>query len=322
MYQTFNVKSGASVVSANAAGYATQSGPDGLSVDFSKLSVPATASIPQRLFDFLIGLRLLRNIPLSYLVPDAALLPAESIRFFHLDQTWMDRVVDGVFSAANTGTLDIVYSAGLLASVRLTIDNGLEALAKQIESGSTWRAADGMTGMLIRSDLVRRWPDMVVRAYSGESEGTAAKAVLRAEAVSKDVMVVVFAGTPTLVQLREPHVGIRFGVDPGNTLAQRANDGTRTGGTISLTLPASRVIPARAQIVNKVGDDARMVALQLMREPYVQQFGNTILETENHVTKPATTTEDKGSVNPPPPNLLGVISVVLQSGRVMTLESH
>ena len=38
--------------------------------------------LSDRLLEFLTDIRLLRRIPLSYLVPDARLLPPESIRFF------------------------------------------------------------------------------------------------------------------------------------------------------------------------------------------------------------------------------------------------
>jgi hypothetical protein len=332
MYQSFTTKSGAAVAAANLAAFAVQSGPDGLSVDTAKLAFPVTASMPQRLYDWLVGLRLLRNVPLSYLVPDAALLPPEAIRFFHVDLTWVDRVIDGVFSAANTGTLDIVYSAGILAAVRATLDLGLEGLAKDQVDGSTWKAADGMTGMLVRSDLVRRWPDMIVRGYAGQSESSAEVAVLRCEPISKDILIAIFAGTPALVQVREPHVGVRFGVEPrepastpqtyhvdlrdtnGNIVT--VSPGSAAPKQITFTLPASRVLPIRQQIVaaQGVGDDARMVAIQLMRQPYVQQFGHSIQEKTSTGFKTVTVEEPRGCTNPPPTRSFG-------PGRFMNVAS-
>ncbi|SRR5579871_461530 len=326
MYQSFTTKSGAAVVASVAAKFGVQSGPDGLEVDFSEFVFPLTVAMPQRLYDFLIGLRLLRNIPLSYLVPDAALLPTEAIRFFHLDPTWMDRVVDGVFSVANTGTLDMVYSAGMLASIRLTLDNGLEALAQQIESTSTWKVADGMTGMLIRSELVRRWPNIVVRAYGGEDEAAKPVAVLRAKTLSKDVLVVVFAGMPTLVELREPYVGIRFGVEideskgPKAYVLRRDTTGFNTGPDIQLNITGPRVVPARSIVLAlkaddaREADDARMVAIQLMRPPYVQRFGNAIHETDVKGGPVVNVPESWGSEDPPP-------SRPMPGGRFMNVAS-
>lgn len=301
MYQSFTTKSGAAVVAANIAGFPVQTGPDGLVVDTSGLSFPATASIPTRLFNWLLGLRVLSNVPLSYLVPDNALLPAESIRFFNLDPTWVDRLIDGVFSAANTGTVDITYSAAMLQSVRAAVDLGLVGLAKLQVSDSTWTPANGLTGMLIRSELVRRWPDVIVRAYAGPDEKTAkAIPVMRAEPISKDVYIAVFAGTPVLVQLREPHVGVRFGLETDTQTTyfyeeRNASDGSLTNVTKPVhkpvTLKPDRVVP-----VASIASDSRTVAINLMRQPFVQQFLNSVPES-------------RGSTNPPLIISLGGIRV-------------
>src|SRR4051812_1560004 len=61
--------------------------------------------LSDRLRDWLLDLHLLRHLPLAYLVPDERLLPAEAIRFFHVDQGWIDRVIDGAVAAANVGTV-------------------------------------------------------------------------------------------------------------------------------------------------------------------------------------------------------------------------
>jgi hypothetical protein len=301
MYQPFNTKSGAISVNANLANYPVQTGPDGLTVDTSNLTFPATAAMPDRLYNWLLDLRLLRNLPLSYLVPDSALLPAESIRFFHVDPTWVDRVIDGVFSAANTGTVDITYSASMLQTIRLTLDQGLENMAKDQLSDSTWTPANGMTGMLIRSDLVRRWPDVIVRAFVGGNENTKALPVLRAEPVSKDVYIAIFAGTPALVQLREPHVGVRFGLETNDQKSyfyeqRNASDGSLTNVNnpvhTAVALKPGRVVP-----VASIGSDARTVAIELMRQPFVQQFLTTVQEP-------------RGSENPPLKISIGGIRVL------------
>jgi hypothetical protein len=291
MYQSFTTKSGAEIVAASVAAFPVTSGPDGLVVDPTALSFPGTATMPPRLYNWLVGLRLLSNVPLSYLVPDSALLPAESIRFFNLDPTWVDRVIDGVFSAANTGTVDITYSAAMLASVRAAIDTGVGNLVKQQVPGSSWTPANGLTGMLIRSDLVRRWPDVIVRAYAGLDEKTAAVIpVLRAETVSNDVYIAVFAGTPALVQLREPHVGVRFGLETNDQKSyfyeqRNASDGSLTNATTPVHMPVT-LKPDRVVPVASIASDSRTVAIELMRQPFVQQFLSSV-------------TEPRGSTNPP-----------------------
>ena len=49
-----------------------------------------TSSIPAEVIDWLARLRLLHGVPFAYLVPDADLLPPESVRFFYLDRDWTD----------------------------------------------------------------------------------------------------------------------------------------------------------------------------------------------------------------------------------------
>ena len=52
--------------------------------------------VPGAIRRALAGLRLLSGVPFSYLVPDASLLPPESVRFFYLDRNWTDALVQGV----------------------------------------------------------------------------------------------------------------------------------------------------------------------------------------------------------------------------------
>jgi hypothetical protein len=122
--------------------------------------------------------------------------------------------------------------------------------------------------------------------------------------------------------LREPHVGIRFGVEiddslPGKpyVLRQRDPHGLKTGAEIQLTLTPQRVIPVRAQVVPKLGtDDARLVAIQLMRPPYVQRFGNTIQETDVKPVTVVNVPESRGLEDPPPDRPLG-------GGRFMNIAN-
>ena len=50
--------------------------------------------VPFELRQWLARLRLLEGVPFAYLAADSALLPPESIRFFYLDRSWADRLVD------------------------------------------------------------------------------------------------------------------------------------------------------------------------------------------------------------------------------------
>lgn len=282
--------------------YDIQPSQDGLEfaspVDLSKWNVDAIV-IPERLRDFLMDLRLLRRIPLSYLVPDQKLLPPESIRFFHVNQTWVDRVIDGVFSNTTVGTVDFHYSLTTLQMIRAAIDP----------------APQGMTGILIRSELTRRWPKMIVRGFSSLAAGVDAEStvkVLRAEALSRDIFIALFAGQPRRVHIREPFDGVRFGVETeGNTLVV---DHVKPDGqilsdevTVPLRSQAFRTLDVDGLRTNIVAKESSMgnprgVGMHLEQRPFVQIFLDTVGES-------------KGSV-PSPPNM----QVALQSGKLFTLK--
>jgi hypothetical protein len=291
MYDSLTNTSGIEAVSQYLSNFQVETGPDGLSlVTGDGGSYGADVALPERLREFLIDLRLMRHLPLAYLVPDAALLPPESIRFFHLDPTWMDRIIDGVFAAANTGTVDFVFSYSMLQMARAGIDKELTDLAKAQVPATTWTGDKPMTGMLIRSELARRWPDMVVRAYTSTNVAdptVPTLPVLRAEAISKDLYIALFAGQPQMVHVREPNVGTRYGVETRTnpTLAQpykvdsRPTDGNTPENATPIVLSfrgsaGLRVLnlSALATHTDSAEDSPRQVALNLEQLPYVQEF--------------------------------------------------
>src|ERR1022692_4870704 len=67
-------------------------------------STDPEAGMPPYMESFLAHLRLLVGVPFEYLVPDSRLLPDESIRFFFLDRSWTDRLVDGAIAVGKMGS--------------------------------------------------------------------------------------------------------------------------------------------------------------------------------------------------------------------------
>jgi hypothetical protein len=286
------------------AGLDVAVGPDGLTFVTPDGDHFQDVAISERLRDWLVGLRLLRNVPLSYLVPDARLLPPESIRFFYLDQNWVERVIDGVFAAASAGTIASSFHVAMLQLVRNDLDTTLIARASE-QASTSWSPAEGpTTGMLIRSELARRWPDMIVTAHAGLTPDTAVVPVLRAEPISRDVFIAIFAGEPKLVQVREPHVGVRFGVEPKfegpSVPPYKVDQRTATGENlddediveIPLRAGGDRVIRVEElanRLVPHLGPDGkapRFVALHLEQRPYVQKFTLAVPEPTGSLPLP------------------------------------
>jgi hypothetical protein len=102
--------------------------------------------------------------------------------------------------------------------------------------------------------------------------------ILRMEQLAPTVLLVLFAGTPQLVWIEEPHHGIQLGVDENDEITPVNPDGTET------VPPATAIpVPMRGGTVPKVVDVATLattlgvsgpaaLATQLLRPPYRLRF--------------------------------------------------
>ena len=188
------------------------------------------AELPPYLASFLAHLRLLIGVPFEYLVPDARLLPPESIRFFYLDRSWTDRLIDGVIAVGKLGTRDQSHHQEQNPALASRLD-GLEKYVRDLQRSlldykgarnAEVGQAGTVTGFLLRSAAVAGWPHMEVRAFdrilpeqpdltSPEVE-QARVPLLRLERLSPSVLIAIFDGIPKLVWCEEPHHGVQFGV--------------------------------------------------------------------------------------------------------------
>lgn len=208
-------------------------------------SSPAAPEPPTVVVDFIAALRLLKGIPFSYLVPDEAMLPPESLRIFSLDPTWIEALVDGAMSIGRTSELQRVRDVTLAQTLRpLSIgasrrarrnDRPHLALAKA-QAGTS----DGaVIGLIIRSQAIRGWPSLQIDGYSDTDDSHPPDvAKLRMALLSPDVLICLFDGTVKMVTIHEPpeqlYSGFDFSVN-GATTTLRA----LTGPTPGLQYPVS-----------------------------------------------------------------------------------
>jgi hypothetical protein len=199
-------------------------------------TVAPEAEMPPYMESFLAHLRLLVGVPFDYLIPDSRLLPPESIRFFYLDRSWTDRLVDGAIDVGKNGTREQAHHQAHYESVRQHIDL-TERLVRRVQVAGASRGpllnfddarrsaannpAQVITGFLLRSSAVSGWPHMDVRAFdrvlpqgveAAGPEATASQLLtMRLERLSPSVLLALFEGVPRLVWCEEPHHGIQFG---------------------------------------------------------------------------------------------------------------
>jgi len=190
--------------------------------------------VPGELRRFLARLRLLHGVPFSYLVPDADLLPVESMRFFYIDRAWTDALVQGALSVGTISSADRAQLEAVYPHIQSEVDAAERAIRRPQGEARLEGAGGTITGFLMRSRLVSGWPNLHVRAYSrdvvaddalttaAESDPSRMK-VLRMERLAPAVLLVLFDGVPAVVHVEEPRQGIQFGarIDPNAPAAQR-----------------------------------------------------------------------------------------------------
>ncbi|MGK5533929.1 hypothetical protein ACSNOC_25530, partial [Streptomyces sp. URMC 129] len=160
---------------------------------------PAPDDDLSTVLDWLKARRTLAGVPFCHLVPDARMLPAESLRVFYLDPVWIRALTEGALSVGLAHRFDhaaneVVFGGGSVV----------------LPEPGTHR-----TGVLIRSRLVAGWPSLEVRPYTAREQtpGEDPLPVVRREHLAADVLFVLIEGVPGRLELAEPQQGLHFGID-------------------------------------------------------------------------------------------------------------
>ena len=191
-------------------------------------AVHADNQPPDEVIAWLNRLRMLHGVPFNYLVPDEAMLPAESIRFFQLDPSWIIALAEGALSLGSSTAGDAAHDA---------------AVRPQIRAAAI--PASAATGFVLRSGVVADWPGLRVRAVDSDGETLSP---IRVERLSPTILLALFAGTTSMLELTEPAVGLHFGVTDAKplryiTVPPGAPPGTGPGDVIDPS--SSGVVPRR-----------------------------------------------------------------------------
>lgn len=272
--------------------------------------------------NFQANLRLLKGVPCAYLVPDARMLPPESIRFFYVDQNYLDALCDGANSIGVQTTRDAAQYRILRAPLRAAaIKRAHQSRARQIKRPELLQGTapgDPVAGVLLRSAIVSGWLGLEVKAYERivpdsnplRADPTTLIPPLRMERLAPDVLLCLYAQVPAWIEFDEPKEGLAFGVEDPLTyggapqvalryLDAGANMGMTTGTTVSLDAAylrdtTSRVVNIETwqnYLSNQVPASqtkwgAAAFAIQMVRAPEQMVFQNVL-------NPPATPKEDE-----------------------------
>jgi hypothetical protein len=238
------------------------------------------AALSDDVLDWLADLLLLRGVPLSYLVPHPDLLPPESIRFFHVDPNFTAHLLDGALAASDLGAFDRAFHRPIALALRKQAEQRL-ALRLFPAEHPKFVALPQLSGLLFRSEIVRRWPGLSVTGYDKASDRGSALQLARKDRLAAGLMIVLFAGVPRRVEIAEPFEGARFGVEPkqNNTwsIQKRNSDGGFTGNTVTDTVTVTVDKATRRLDIATLATTAGCagsghLSLCLQQTPYVQVF--------------------------------------------------
>jgi len=202
-------------------------------------------TIANDLIEWIAQLAILYPVPFHYLVPHQSLLPSESLRFFHLDDNWIDALVDGAFSIA------VRNVANKRAALRSDLQSSLSKIVYQYRlrlqgKNPEWEVPASYmnapkSGFLLRSRVVAGWPGVEVTAKTNAPDDPNIPKILRFDQIAEGVLFCLVRGTIQEVTFREPREGITFGVGSNGKLESRSgksldvkNNLLRTGGVIDI----------------------------------------------------------------------------------------
>jgi hypothetical protein len=240
-------------------------------------SVSEQIKITDDLVEWIGNLILLYPVPFHYLVPHQLLLPPESLRFFHLDDNWVNALVDGAFSIAVRSVEDQRAASRLAlqaALSKIVYQHRLRLQGKSPEWEPTERYMDiPKSGFLLRSRVVSGWPGVEVTAKTSATQEQTLPKILRFDQIAEGVLFCLARGTVDEVTFREPREGITFGV---------ASDGmfkaTKAGKTVAVKTNFLRAGPiggvvdlARLQTELTTNGSAEL-ATEMIRKPEEQSI--------------------------------------------------
>jgi hypothetical protein len=174
---------------------------------------PDPIVVPPGIVNWLAHAMLLYGVPFEYLVPNPVMLPPESFRFFHIDQNWLLRMVEGAVSAGVGSSRDAMTILTQVDALASAAANQAIVLRAQMR-GKTASQPDPVpvliwTGFLLRSRVVSGWPGMEISAYDQAGKPLD---LLRIDRLSPTVLLCLIRGVPSRVDLMEPPETLHFGV--------------------------------------------------------------------------------------------------------------
>lgn len=152
--------------------------------------------VPEKVKAWFEEFALLKNLPFNYLVPDPLMLPQESIRFFWVDNTWLECLSHGALTLGEKGASNESDKQRYLANK----ENAFGQVFKRV-----------LTGFLLRSTAVSEFPALNVKGFGKNSQQKLN--VLRKDNLSNTVLMYLFEGEVGSVNISLGAEILHFGLE-------------------------------------------------------------------------------------------------------------
>ena len=206
--------------------------PSGSSVQLS-----ASPILPEQVITWLANIALLNDVPFNNLVPNVSMLQQECIRFFYIDQNWINALIDGALSIGIQSSRDSLFQQLMNNKLHAAVDDALTEVRDTLRgvSSSGVPTQEGTrAGFILRSVVVSSIPGLEIRAWSATDSVNPMK-MLRLDRLAPNIMIAIFPDIPVKLEFNEPSEGLVFGYEdegvalrylPGTTGATLANIGS------------------------------------------------------------------------------------------------
>jgi hypothetical protein len=234
-------------------------------------------TIADDLVEWIARLVLLYPVPFHYLVPHQSLLPAESLRFFHLDDNWVNALVDGALSVAvrNLTTQSAASRAELQTALsKIVYQHRLRLQGKNPQWNPTERYMDTpKSGFLLRSRIVSGWPGIEVTAKTSATQEQTLPKILRFDQIAEGVLFCLARGTVQEVTFREPREGLTFGVGSDGTIkAAKSGKILDVKKNLVRSGPTGGVVDVAKLQVELASAGSAEIATEMIRKPEEQSI--------------------------------------------------
>jgi hypothetical protein len=204
-------------------------------------------------------------------------LPAESLRFFHLDDNWVNALVDGALSVAvrNLTNGSAASRAELQAALsKIVYQHRLRLQGKNPEWNPTERYMDiPKSGFLLRSRIVSGWPGIEVTAKTSATQEQTLPKILRFDQIAEGVLFCLARGTVQEVTFREPREGLTFGVGSDGTIkASKSGKTVDVKKSLVRSGPTGGVVDIAKLQVELTSTGSAELATEMIRKPEEQSI--------------------------------------------------